>query len=212
MYIPQAFAEADQGKLHGFIEAHSFGLLVSAHEGGPFASHLPFLLERDAGPHGTLVGHMARANPQWRHTDGRPVLAVFSGPHAYVSPSWYEAENVVPTWNYAAVHVYGTFESVEDPAELLGIVRDTVRVYEAAMPRPWQLDEASAYSRGMLRQIVGFRVRVGRIEGKWKLNQNHPEERRRKVVRALEQIAGDDAREVAALMREQLDGRPGERP
>ena len=211
MYIPTHFAQTDPAALFAFIRRHSFGLLCTVRDGEPFASHLPFLL-RAEGEAVRLDGHMARANPQWPGAHGQPALVVFSGPHAYVSPSWYEAENVVPTWNYAAVHVYGTFESVEDPAELLGIVRDTVRVYDAAMPRPWQLDEASAYSRGMLRQIVGFRVRVGRIEGKWKLNQNHPEERRRKVVRALEQIAGDDAREVAALMREQLDGRPGERP
>ena len=210
MYIPSAFRADDRAALRDLIERHGFGTLVTVIDGAPFATHLPFVLDRGRG---VLLGHVARANPHWRAFDGAAeALVIFQGPHAYVSPSWYATGPAVPTWNYAAVHVYGTFESVEDPAELLGIVRDTVRVYEAAMPRPWQLDEASAYSRGMLRQIVGFRVRVGRIEGKWKLNQNHPEERRRKVVRALEQIAGDDAREVAALMREQLDGRPGERP
>src|SRR5262245_55708329 len=104
MYIPTAFAETDPGTLFGFIEAYSFGLLVSTHQGGPFASHLPLLLEREAGPHGTLLGHMARANPQWHDLDGQEVLAVFSGPHAYVSPTWYESEQVVPTWNYVAVH------------------------------------------------------------------------------------------------------------
>src|SRR4051812_5840105 len=108
MYVPAAFAEPDRGRLHEFIEAYSFGLLVSSHR-GPFATHLPFLLDRTAGPHGTLVGHMARANPQWHDLDGREVLAVFSGPHAYVSPSWYEADDVVPTWNYVAVHARGTF-------------------------------------------------------------------------------------------------------
>jgi transcriptional regulator len=211
MYIPTHFAQTDQAALFEFIRRHSFGLLCTVRDGEPFASHLPFLLRAEVEAV-RLDGHMARANPQWRGADGQPVLVVFSGPHAYVSPTWYEADNVVPTWNYAAVHVYGTFETVEDPTELLAIVRDTVRVYEATMPRPWQIDEASDYVRGMLRQIVGFRVRVSRTEGKWKLNQNHPEERRRRVVRALEQRAGDDAREIAALMREQLDGRPGERP
>ena len=206
MYIPQAFAEADQGKLHGFIEAHSFGLLVSAHEGGPFASHLPFLLERDAGPHGTLVGHMARANPQWRHADGRPVLAVFSGPHAYVSPAWYEAEDVVPTWNYVTVHATGVFRAVHDRDALLGIVRDTVAVHEGGRPRPWTLDVSGEFLDRMLKGIVGFRIEVGRLEGKWKLNQNHPEERRRKVVRALEQAGDQQAREIARLMAEMLEG------
>src|SRR4051812_3811791 len=94
MYIPTAFLETDPARLHDFIEAHSFGLLVSTRVGEPFATHLPFLLERDAGPHGTLIGHMARANRQWHDLDGQEVLAIFSGPHAYVSPSWYEAEQV----------------------------------------------------------------------------------------------------------------------
>jgi transcriptional regulator len=211
MYIPTHFAQTDSATLFEFIRRHSFGLLCTVRDGEPFASHLPFLL-RTEGEAIRLDGHMARANPQWRGAGGQQVLVVFSGPHAYVSPTLYETENVVPTWNYAAVHVYGTFETVEDSAELLGIVRDTVNLYEAAMPRPWRVDEASNYVRGMLRQIVGFRVRVGRVEGKWKLNQNHPEERRRKVVRALEQSAGEDARGIAALMREQLDGNPRERP
>src|SRR4051794_30133809 len=115
MYVPPAFAEADLSKLHELIEGYNFGLLVSTTQGGaPFATHLPFLLERRNGPHGTLVGHVARANPQWQDLDGRQVLAVFPGPHAYDPPSWYEAENVVPPWNYVAVHAYGTFRLVDD--------------------------------------------------------------------------------------------------
>src|SRR4051794_14540219 len=136
MYIPAAFAEADLARLHDFIEQNSFGLLVSPFDGEPFASHLPFLLERTAGPHGTLVGHMARANPQWQAAAGQTALAIFSGPHAYISPTWYEAEQVVPTWNYAAVHVYGRVQTIEDESALLDIVREMVRVYEQAMPRP----------------------------------------------------------------------------
>src|SRR3954452_8558287 len=179
MYVPPHFAEHDLGKLHDFIEAHGFGLLVTQADGLPFASHLPFLLDRTAGPHGTLVGHVARANPQWREAAGQTALAVFSGPHAYVSPTWYEAEQVVPTWNYAAVHAYGRVEVVEDKGALLEIVQKSVRVYERAMPRPWSFDPASPFV-GLLAQIVGFRIEVERIEGKWKLNQNHPAERRQK--------------------------------
>src|SRR5438445_13331101 len=107
MYIPAHFLESDLPTLHEFIERNSFGLLVSQCDGSPFASHLPFLLERSSGSRGTLVGHMARANPQWEQASGQRVLAVFSGPHAYISPTWYEADAVVPTWNYAAVHVTG---------------------------------------------------------------------------------------------------------
>src|SRR5262245_45723809 len=107
MYIPAAFAESDQARLHEFIEQNSFGTLVSQGAGRPFASHLPFLLERDAGPRGVLVGHMARANPQWQDAAGQTVLAIFTGPHVYISPSWYEADQVVPTWNFTAVHACG---------------------------------------------------------------------------------------------------------
>src|SRR5438477_3101686 len=119
MYVPPHFAESDPAALHAFVERHSFGLLVSQVGGVPFATHLPLLLDRAAGPHGTLVGHVARANPHWRHLAGQTTLAVFAGPHAYISPSWYQAENMVPTWNYTAVHATGPVEVVEDKAALL---------------------------------------------------------------------------------------------
>jgi transcriptional regulator len=103
VYVPTAFAETDTTRLHEFIRRHSFSILTSFGEGGAIASHLPLLLDADAGSPGQLLGHMARANPQWRRVDGE-VLAIFAGPHAYVSPSWYEEPNTVPTWNYVAVH------------------------------------------------------------------------------------------------------------
>jgi len=206
MYIPTAFAEPDLTKLHDFIERNSFGLLVSQVEGLPFATHLPFLLDRTAGAHGTLVGHMARANPQWRKVAGQTVLAIFSGPHAYVSPTWYEAEQVVPTWNYAAVHVYGRVQTIEDKSALLEIVQEMVRVYEQAMPRPWSFDPSSNFVERLLGQIVGFRIEIGKIEGKWKLNQNHPVERRKKVVRALQQQGSENAQAIAAMMQGMLPG------
>jgi transcriptional regulator len=204
MYIPTAFAESDPEKLHAFIERHSFGLLVSQADGLPFASHLPLLLERRTGPNGCLLGHMARANPHWRHADGQPVLAIFSGPHAYISPTWYEAEQVVPTWNYAAVHVYGKLQVIEEAAALLELVRQTVRVYEQAMPRPWSPDGSSAYVERRLAHIVGFRIPVERIEGKWKLNQNHPAERRAKVIRALQDQGDENSQAIASMMNERL--------
>src|SRR5262249_3474684 len=158
---------------HDFIEQNSFGLLVSQVEGVPFATHLPLLLERSAGPHGTLVGHTARANPQWRQAAGQTVLAIFPGPHAYVSPTWDQAEQVVPTRTYTAVHAYGRAQVVEDEGALLEIVRRTVRAYERAMPRPWSFDPSGPFVGRLLAQVVGFRIEVERIEGKWKLSQNH---------------------------------------
>ena len=206
MFIPPAFAELDQGKLHDFIRSHSFGLLVSTQKEEPFATHLPFLLEPDKGSHGSLIGHMARANPHWQGLDGQQVLVVFSGPHTYISPSWYEAENVVPTWNYVAVHAYGVIRLIEDPNILAHILTATVETYERKMPNPWSIDTDADFFQKLARAVVGFRVEINRLEGKWKLNQNHPEERRQKVAHALEMSTDPDAREIARLMREMLSG------
>ena len=207
MYLPGVFAQTDLGTLHDFLDRHGFALLCSVGPGGtPFASHLPLLLDRRAGPNGTLRGHMARANPHWKFADGQGVLAVFSGPHAYVSPSWYEAEDVVPTWNYVAVHVTGTFHAVHDPAELAGLVRETVAYFEAGREAPWRFTGSADYFDRMLRGIVGFRVEIAAVEGKWKLGQNHPPERREKVVRALRSQQDGDAQAVARLMEETPEG------
>lgn len=204
MYVPPHFAETDLTKLHAFIEQHSFGLLVAQVDAVPFATHLPFLLDRASGPHGALIGHMARANPHWRELDKQTGLVVFSGPHAYVSPAWYEAANVVPTWNYTAVHVYGRTQVIHDKEALLKIVRDSIVFYEAAMPKPWSLDADEVFVDRLLAQIVGFRIEIERIEGKFKLNQNQPIERREKVIRALGEQGGENNRAVAELIRQQL--------
>jgi transcriptional regulator len=206
MYIPATFAEADLTKLHDFIEQHSFGLLVSQVDGQPFATHLPFLLDRTTGPHGTLICHVARANPQWREASGQSALAIFSGPHVYLSPTWYEAEQAVPTWNYAAVHAYGRLQVIEDEGALLSIVQEMVRLYEQSMPQPWSFDGSTTFVKRLLGQIVGFCIEIERIEGKFKLNQNHPVERRKKVIRALAEHGDDNAQAVAAMMRAMLPG------
>jgi transcriptional regulator len=201
MYVPASFAVTDRAVLHQFMEAHSFATLVSHDGTDPFASHVPLLLDRDAGPHGRLIGHIARANPQWKHAGGQRVLAIFSGPHAYVSPTWYEAQNVVPTWNYVAVHAYGALRLIDDRERLREIVRRTVAVYEANMPRPWSVKMPEAvFIDKLLDAIVGFEIDVDRIEGKWKLNQNHDAERRRKVVEALRAQGSADGLQIAGLM------------
>jgi transcriptional regulator len=209
MYVPTAFEETDQQKLHDFIESYSFGLLVSVQGGVPVATHLPMLLERDTGPHGCLIGHVARANPQWQDLDGQQVLVVFSGPHVYVSPSWYESENVVPTWNYVAVHAYGTCRLVEDAEAVTRILAASVATFERSMPNPWSLDTGTAFFQSRVRAVIGLRVEINRLEGKWKLNQNHPPERRDKVMRVLEKSENHDAREFARLMADQAVARRG---
>ncbi len=201
MYIPESFRQTDRQTLFDCIERNSFGVLVSTVDGEPFATHLPFLLDRAAGPHGTLVGHVALANPQWRHAEGQNVLAVFSGPHAYVSPTWYEADEVVPTWNYVAVHVYGRLCVVREEQALTKILEDFVAFYESSLPRPWTFNARSDFARKLSKAVAGFRIEISRIEGKWKLNQNRPREQRERVVRVLESFADENSRAVADLMR-----------
>jgi transcriptional regulator len=204
MYIPAAFNEPDLNTLHAFIERFSFGQLVSQVDGQPFATHLPFLVDREAGSKGALIGHTARANPQCHAASDQTVLAIFSGPHAYISPSWYESENVVPTWNYVAVHVYGKLRKIDDVSVLRDLVQKLTAYNERAMPQPWNFDGHSSFAERMLSQIVGFRIEIESIEGKWKLSQNHPVERQQKVVNALKQRSDENSQDVATLMQAKL--------
>lgn len=203
MYIPPAFAEGDPSKLHAFIRANSFGLLASMVQGEMFATHLPFLLDT-AGESPVLLAHVARANPQWQELEGQQTLVVFPGPHAYVSPSWYESDNVVPTWNYVAVHAYGDCHLLHDTDELHTLLQRMIDTYEHNMPKPWTLTDTTFLEK-MARQVVGFRIDVRRLEGKWKLNQNHPRERREKVMRALAQSTNTDAQAIASMIQASLE-------
>lgn len=201
MYVPASFAPPDESSLYAAIERYSFALLVSGSGSELIASHLPLLLDHTHGERGTLLGHMARANEQWRAAAGQPVLAVFSGPHAYISPTWYAAGQVVPTWNYVAVHASGRLELIEDPTESEQVLRRTIDTYERSQPRPWQLHESPEWISRLVAQIVAFRIPIDRLEGKWKLNQNHPAERRAKVAAALERQGDENSLAIATLMR-----------
>ena len=206
MYTPPSFCIDDLPTLHAFMERHSFATLCSTTSGELEATHLPLLLDRDVAPHGRLIGHMARANGQCKRAAGSRVMAIFSGPHAYISPTWYESNETVPTWNYAAVHASGGLQPIEDESRLREIVRRTVEVYEQSMPRPWSMDVVPArLVDGLLQGIVGFEIEIDRLEGKWKLNQNHPRERRERVMQAL-RTGGHDAQAIAALMERDATG------
>lgn len=205
MYTPAAFVETDLSVLHDFIEQHSFAALVSETGGALLASHLPFLLDRQTGPRGTLTGHMARANPQWKNIHEQSVLVIFSGPHAYISPTWYTARNVVPTWDYVAVHVSGRGRLIDDREESLAILRRTVDTYERTQPAPWSLTDAEPdFIKRLAEHIVCFRIEIDRIEGQWKLSQNHTAERRERIVRELETSADSSARDIAERIRRTL--------
>ena len=206
MYTPASFRQTDRDELFGLIERHSFAVLVAEQQGELIASHLPLLVDRRGGSSGHLLGHMARANPQWRELAGREVLTIFSGPHAYVSPTWYGAAPMVPTWNYLAVHVTGRFELIEDEELQFGLLQDTTAKYESSQPQPWTFASGDPYAQQLLKGIVGFRIVVGRIEGKWKLGQNHSAEVRRNAAEQLLLQESADAQAIGRLMLNTSEG------
>src|SRR6266545_5827323 len=200
MYIPNSFREDDRSLLHDLMRQHNFGILVTQRDGTPFATHLPFLLDAERGPHGTLLAHMARANPQWRDfAAGGEALVIFQGPHAYISPSWYETHPSVPTWNYAVVHAYGIPRIVEDHATLHHMLETLVDTHEAAFAQPWRLDLPHVYLDKMMRAVVGFEIEITRLEGKLKLSQNRSEHDQHRVAEALRQSENPLDRSVAEL-------------
>jgi len=203
VYLPPHFTEARPSVLVEHIERYDFGLLVSHGAAGLVASHIPFLIERDRDKlH--LHGHLARPNPQVGDlAQGGEVLAIFSGPHAYISPNWYATGPSVPTWNYVDVHAYGTVSLIEDVEWLRGLVRRLSERHEAHNPVPWRMqDLPEAYLEGMLKGIVGLDIAVTRLEGKYKLSQNRPAADRPLVIAALERRNDADSLAVARLMRE----------
>lgn len=205
MYLPKHFAETDLTVLDGLVEHDLFGTLISQVDGAPFATHMPVLFERD-DQRVRLHGHWARPNPQWSQVAGQRVLFIFHGPHAYVSPRWYvEPARHVPTWNYAAAHLYGRVEVYEDPERIEKHVAALADRMEAGSDNPWSLAAAPA-NRRALGGIVGFELIADDIQIKLKLNQNHPEGNIRGVIDALStEPSSDDGRAVAHLMREALE-------
>ena len=197
MYVPEAFAEREQAVLHEWMQRHPFALLVTGQGGAFGATHLPLWLDPGRGSHGTLLGHVARANPHWRSFDGATrALAVFSGPHAYVSPRWYRKPGV-PTWNYVAVHAEGAPRVVDDPEAvhtLLGRLTD-------AHDGPGGFDAVPADLVGRLsRGIVAFELPIERLTGKAKLSQNKGAEDRAGVVAGLRASGEPEALAIAALV------------
>jgi transcriptional regulator len=181
MYIPASFREDDLPTLHAFLDAHPLAALVTAVDGpaGLFATHLPLLLDRSAGPLGTLRGHLARANPHARQlaTGTVPALVLFSGPDAYITPNWYplkaEHGRVVPTWNYVAVHASGTAVLRDDPEFLRSHLEALTTRHEAARSMGWKVSDAPEdFIAQQARAIVGLEIQIDRLEGKWKMSQN----------------------------------------
>ena len=194
MYTPKHFEQTNESALWDFIEAHAFGTLLTVADGRPTLSHLPFLPDRAAG---ILHCHVARANPHWLEIQRSPqALAIFTGPHGYVSPTWYAERGGVPTWNYSVVHVHGEAQAVDDAERTRAHVEALAAKYERGRPSPWVPD----YDTRRVSGIVGIDVHVSRLEGKFKLSQNRSDTDRARVVAALEASGSDEDAALARLM------------
>jgi transcriptional regulator len=194
MYVPKHFEPHDERLLWSLIDEHSFGTLLTVVDGEPFASHVPFLVDRAAG---LLHCHVARANPQWQHVTSSPrVLAIFGGPHGYVSPTWYAERGGVPTWNYAVVHAHGEAVCIDDPEHKRKHVEALAAKHERGRAAPWVPD----YDVRRLAGIVGVDIRVAKLEGKLKLSQNRSAADRAGVIAQLRASGRDEDAELARLM------------
>ncbi len=204
MYLPSHFEENDPAALRALMADHPLATWVCVVEGQPVVNHLPFHLDETRGPHGTLIGHLARANPLWKASPSPGVL-VFQGPQSYVTPSWYPSKQehgkVVPTWNYAVVHAHGTPRYIHDKPELHALVSRLTNHHETPRAKPWAVDDAPHdYTQAMLGAIVGVEIPIERLVGKFKLSQNRSDVDR-EGVRTGASADDEAARAMAQWMR-----------
>jgi len=203
VYAPQHFATSDRAAIARLMHDHPFATLLSPVAPEPLISHVPLLLVPGCEPHGTLVGHMARANPHWRRAPDVESIAIFQGPHAYVSPTWYtDPAQAVPTWNYAVVHAYGTLEIIEDPVETRRVLEALVHRFESNRETPWAFAMPERQRDALVGAIVAFRMRIRRLTPKFKLSQNRAAADQARIAAALDEEASADSPLVAAWMRE----------
>ncbi len=204
MYTPSHFQIDDRDTLNAFMRQHSFATIVS-HDGQvPQATHMPVLLNPTQGSHGCLLSHMARANPQWQHfSTSAEVLVIFTGPHAYISPAWYVTEPAVPTWNYTAVHAYGIPRLVTQHDRFAEMLNDLIEFYEADRTNRWHGIMSAEFRDGLMKGIVGIEIEITRLEGKFKLSQNRPQDAPG-VIAVLENSPDQTDRDTAKMMKERL--------
>jgi transcriptional regulator len=205
MYIPAAFRVDDSAALHAFMRRHSFATLVTAGD-EPFITLLPLLVDAAGGEYGTLTGHFARPNPHWQldHTRHASV-AMFHGPHAYISPSWYRSGSpAVPTWNYTAVHAWGKLQLLPDPADVAAVLARTEEAYDSPLPSPWKNALPREVMEKLVASVVAFRMPIDRLEGKFKLGQNRAVADQVGAVEALEASGEAESEALAAFARQQL--------
>jgi transcriptional regulator len=202
MYTPKQFVMQDQQEMLSFMRQYSFATIVTVKENVPTATHLPFHVAEN-GDALVLTSHMAKANPQWQELTGGPALVIFTGPHAYVSPRYYDSIQSVPTWNYLAVHAYGVGELIEEEAGGLQALEEMIDVYEQAYQKQWAT-LSMEYKRKMLRAIVPFRLTITKLEGKKKLSQNKTATEKQRIVEGLMTSHDEAERQLAISMQKEL--------
>jgi transcriptional regulator len=205
MYTPSQFQESDLAALHKTMREARLATLVTATPEGLIGTPLPLFLVPEEGEYGTLYGHVSRGNAQWGLPPGGDALAIFMGPDAYISPSWYPSKQedgkVVPTWNYVAIHAYGPVEFFDDADRLLEVVTRLTNLHEGRRAEPWTVDDApEAYIRAQLRGIVGLRLPITRLDGKTKMSQNRTAEDRAGVAKGLAESPSASDQAVAPLI------------
>lgn len=199
MYIPEHFRVEDQAMALAFMRANPFAILVSCTDLEPFATHLPIVIKQN-GTQIVLRGHVAKANPHWRHLQQQPhCMVIFHGPHSYISPGNYETRENVPTWNYGAVHAYGDARTYSEIPELLSMLDDLIPTFEAAYAEQWS-SLSETYRSRMLGHIVGFEITVGKLEAKFKLSQNRTRQEQENVMESLRLSSDTTVSGTAELM------------
>ena len=203
VYIPPSFAAGKSAAITRLMHDYPFATLITPGTPEPWVSHLPLLFTATPEPNGSLIGHFARANPHWRHAGVVPSMAVFHGPHAYVSPSWYaEPALAVPTWNFTAVHVHGTLEIQDDAVTARGVLDALVERFEGERVSPWKFAMPERQRDAMVGAIVAFRIPIARVDAKLKLSQNRPRDDRKRVIAALNGEGYAEATATAAWMQQ----------
>ncbi len=207
MYIPAHNREDDLATIQAWMRDYSFANLVSAGDDGvPIATSLPFLYRADPAPYGTLEAHMALGNPQWRtFRQDREALVIFQGPHAYVTPSWYEKALSVPTWNYIAVHAYGVPRIMEDSSVLYEHLKRLIQFHEAQFSEPWPFEQLPGdFVKRMMKGVVGFSIEITHLEGKRKASQNRTPVEQARVAEELSRNADSSVSTMGRLMKESV--------
>lgn len=197
MYIPKHFSVDETEKIWSFIEANSFGQVISSHEDKLFSTHMPFMADKERSK---FTGHFARQNPQWTDIDGQEVLIILQGAHDYISPSWYEG-SVVPTWNYQTVHIYGVARTFEEEDDLQQLVEQLTAIYEAGETKPWRQQSRLKLNGA----VVGVEIEITDIQCKFKLSQNRSKDSRRQIAEALEQRGSSQLAQSIRELDESVD-------